>query len=81
MNIKFPSDHSLLSNTVIGVNWKLFAAYRTFCVKASVFRVIGCSKRKCKLEIYSLHIRSRARGSVVVKALCYKLEGRGFDTR
>jgi hypothetical protein len=22
-----------------------------------------------------------ARGSVVVKALCYKLEGRGFDTR
>jgi hypothetical protein len=24
---------------------------------------------------------SEARGSVVVKALCYKLEGRGFDTR
>jgi hypothetical protein len=23
----------------------------------------------------------RARGSVVVKALCYKLEGRGFETR
>jgi hypothetical protein len=22
-----------------------------------------------------------AHGSVVVKALCYKLEGRGFDTR
>jgi hypothetical protein len=26
-----------------------------------------------------LHIG--ARGSVVVKALCYKLEGRGFDSR
>jgi hypothetical protein len=24
---------------------------------------------------------SGARGSVVVKALCYKLEGRGFDSR
>jgi hypothetical protein len=24
---------------------------------------------------------SAARGSVVVKALCYKPEGRGFDTR
>jgi hypothetical protein len=25
--------------------------------------------------------RRSARGSVVVKALCYKPEGRGFDTR
>jgi hypothetical protein len=29
---------------------------------------------------FELHIIG-ARGSVVVKALCYKPEGRGFDTR
>jgi hypothetical protein len=28
-----------------------------------------------------LHIISGVRGSVVVKALCYKPEGRGFETR
>jgi hypothetical protein len=31
--------------------------------------------------IVSLYLCLRARGSVVVKAPCYKLEGRGFDTR
>jgi hypothetical protein len=30
-------------------------------------------------RIYRLHVG--ARGSVVVKALCYKPEGRGFDSR
>jgi hypothetical protein len=29
------------------------------------------------VDYYNL---TRARGGVVVKALCYKLEGRGFDT-
>jgi hypothetical protein len=33
------------------------------------------------LQIFSLHLISGARGSVVVKALCYKPKGRGFDTR
>jgi hypothetical protein len=34
------------------------------------------------LPFYSQYIfSSGARGSVVVKALCYKLEGRGFETR
>jgi hypothetical protein len=32
------------------------------------------------LFIYEL-VEGRARGSVVVKALCYKPEGRGFDSR
>jgi hypothetical protein len=34
-------------------------------------------------EIFLLHFvkYSEARGSVVVKALCYKPVGRGFDTR
>jgi hypothetical protein len=31
-------------------------------------------------DIQTLKIKG-ARGSVVVKALCYKPEGRGFDTR
>jgi hypothetical protein len=30
---------------------------------------------------FSVHMRNGARGSVVVKALCYKPEGRGFGTR
>jgi hypothetical protein len=31
---------------------------------------------------YYLHVKnSGARGSIVVKALCYKPEGRGFETR
>jgi hypothetical protein len=33
------------------------------------------------LFIYLLIVYLGARGSVVVKALCYKPEGRGFDTR
>jgi hypothetical protein len=28
-----------------------------------------------------IYVKTRARGSVVVKALCYKPEGRGFETR
>jgi hypothetical protein len=34
----------------------------------------------CPIESYHAH-RMGARGSVVVKALCYKMEGREFDTR
>jgi hypothetical protein len=34
---------------------------------------------KCNRSDFNLPLR--ARGSVVVKALCYKPEGRGFDTR
>jgi hypothetical protein len=33
------------------------------------------------LLIYFMLGWSEARGNVVVKALCYKLEGRGFETR
>jgi hypothetical protein len=35
-----------------------------------------------KLSDYKLYtlINSGARGSVVVKVICYKLEGRGFDS-
>jgi hypothetical protein len=33
------------------------------------------------LYFYDLGTNCAARGSVVVKALCYKPEGRGFDTR
>jgi hypothetical protein len=32
-------------------------------------------------EIIRTNMKKGPRGSVVVKALCYKLEGRGFDTR
>jgi hypothetical protein len=31
-------------------------------------------------SIHSIHTSQEARGSVVVKALCYKPEGLGFDT-
>jgi hypothetical protein len=33
------------------------------------------------LKLYSYLMELGARGSVVVKALCYKPEGRGFDSR
>jgi hypothetical protein len=33
------------------------------------------------LEIISAEFEMGARGNVVVKALCYKPEGRGFETR
>jgi hypothetical protein len=36
---------------------------------------------KAILRKYRLTLISRARGSVVVEALCYKPEGRGFDSR
>jgi hypothetical protein len=32
-------------------------------------------------DFHRYQISWRARGSVVVKALCYKLQGRGFETR
>jgi hypothetical protein len=32
-------------------------------------------------KLIIIHLRERPRSSVVVKALCYKPEGRGFDTR
>jgi hypothetical protein len=32
-------------------------------------------------KIYLLHVNIGARGSVVVKTLCYKLEGHRFETR
>jgi hypothetical protein len=41
--------------------------------------VMGKVFEKVILEIVKRHIG--ACGSVVVKALCYKPEGRGFDTR
>jgi hypothetical protein len=41
--------------------------------------VTGKVFEKVILEIVNSHIG--ARGCVVVKALCYKPEGRGFDTR
>jgi hypothetical protein len=34
-----------------------------------------------KYSIPGPHEPAGARGSIVVKALCYKLEGRGFETR
>jgi hypothetical protein len=37
--------------------------------------------RKWLYFILKILAGRKARGSVVVKALCYKLEGRGFDTR
>jgi hypothetical protein len=40
-------------------------------------------KRICTLSVeqFSYVSQNEARGSIVVKALYYKLEGRGFDTR
>jgi hypothetical protein len=38
-------------------------------------------KNKDIIIIIIIIITGWARGSVVVKALCYKPEGRGFDTR
>jgi hypothetical protein len=43
-------------------------------------RVKVCRARKRKLLEHSV-LDTVARGSIVVKALCYKSEGRGFDTR
>jgi hypothetical protein len=40
-----------------------------------------CQVRLCSLQFTHLAIRSWTCGSVVVKALCYKPEGRGFDSR
>jgi hypothetical protein len=45
---------------------------------ASIFRVEACRVRIWFLPIISIGLDC---GSIVVKALCYKLEGRGFDSR
>jgi hypothetical protein len=39
------------------------------------------AKKKLGQNVLSISEGNRARSSVVVKALCYKPEGRGFDTR
>jgi hypothetical protein len=36
--------------------------------------------RVTELQLILMHSAQQVRGSVVVKALCYKPEGRGFDT-
>jgi hypothetical protein len=38
-------------------------------------------KGRPRADLDAVETRQGARGSVVVKALCYKPEGRGFDTR
>jgi hypothetical protein len=40
----------------------------------------GTIRKHVKIRIYTIKIFEE-RGSVVVKALCYKPEGRGFETR
>jgi hypothetical protein len=45
-----------------------------------MFRRVGYTAVFTMPEIMP-YIRVGARGSIVVKALCYKPEGRGFDTR
>jgi hypothetical protein len=46
-------------------------------------RAIACEGRmnEFQLNLALLTLGTGTRGSVVVKALCYKPEGRGFDTR
>jgi hypothetical protein len=44
--------------------------------------ITDCSHIKvntCLEKQFASVLRRRARGSIVVKALCYKSEGRGFD--
>jgi hypothetical protein len=45
-------------------------------------RVMQCGRKElmslCELSVFACRM---VRGSVVVKALCYKPEGRGFETR
>jgi hypothetical protein len=48
---------------------------RPVLFKNTTFQIIQSPKRR------GFKQKQGARGSVVVKALCYKLEGRGFDTR
>jgi hypothetical protein len=44
-------------------------------------RIISAVKRVEFVSYRMSYIIPGARGSVVVKALCYKPEGRGFDSR
>jgi hypothetical protein len=46
----------------------------------SVYTFINFDQYVC-LVFFVIITGIGARGSVVVKALCYKLEGRGFDIR
>jgi hypothetical protein len=48
------------------------------CIFKKCFLFIFYSKRD--ILCYENFLKG-ARGSIVVKALCYKPEGRGFDTR
>jgi hypothetical protein len=62
----------------------LHRASRT-CVFKEALNYLFCQgmveDHERKPAFVGLRRQERARGSVVVKALCYKSEGRGFDTR
>jgi hypothetical protein len=57
--------------------------FRTFLVIKMVQIAIACVTTHTNITIYMNHRATAmgARDSVVVKALCYKPEGRGFKTR
>jgi hypothetical protein len=50
-------------------------------VKAKSAKLVGYYAVKTQWLLYVPPDLAEARGSVVVMALCYKPEGRGFDTR
>jgi hypothetical protein len=46
----------------------------------TIFHLVSCHHNHFHICVHSC-LQTGARGSVVVKALCYKPEGRGFETR
>jgi hypothetical protein len=58
--------------------WQIFVLKPMFRAMVK----IGGFKNSCMLNLeFRRTCFVGARGSVVIKALCYKLEGHGFDTR
>jgi hypothetical protein len=55
--------------------------YRCFPVLSIFVTFIVSTILAHVCPVFNIRFEYGARGSVVVKALCYKPEGRGFDTR
>jgi hypothetical protein len=60
--------------------WQETSVYTVSSTASVVWRCIVIPVRY-ELNLYMLCSVYGARGSLVVKSLCYKLEGRGFDSR
>jgi hypothetical protein len=75
--------HSCIHGSVTYQGWT--CSYMLSCSLQCIlsFVLLMCQQKPACvcLCLTMYHSKRGAHGSIVVKALCYKLEGRGFETR